>query len=60
MFPLELQKEVREQFFTLVFLTMVYKEFKNKAMKYEKIGDIRQYQKWSNIAGLIFELIKEK
>jgi predicted nucleic acid-binding protein len=60
MFTLELQKEVQEQFYTLAFLVSVYKEFKNKAMEYEKNGDIKEYQKWTNIAGLIFELIRER
>ncbi len=60
MISLEFQKEVQEQFYTTAFLTSTYKAFNNKAMEYEKIGDIKEYQKWSNIANAIYELIKER
>jgi len=60
MLSLEFQKEVRNQFYTMAFLVSAYKGFNEKAMEYERIGDIKEYQKWGNIAGLISRLIKER
>jgi hypothetical protein len=57
---LEFQKEVQEQFFTTAFLVSAFKGFNKKATEYERNGDVREYQKWSNVASLIFELIKER
>jgi hypothetical protein len=44
----------------MAFLVSAYKGFNEKAMEYERIGDIKEYQKWGNIAGLISRLIKER
>lgn len=60
MISLEFQKEVQDQFYTLAFLVSTYKTFNEKAMEYEKVGDIREYQKWCNIASGIYELIEER